>query len=254
MSVETPAGFDAIAAKVKPYADDLIARYPDARSALIPLLHRFQEELGWISPEAMTQTGAWLGLPLAVIESTASFYSLLYRRPIGRYMLQPCRNLPCLLNGAEEVMARFRNQLGISHLETTDDGLFSYEEVECLAACDRAPCMQVNLEFVYDLTPEKVDLLVAAIRNGMYAIPPLPQTTKPGKSWHVEAEAVRKAPGARDVPDPDDPGGIGDRVGAAMLRRLVSDPAPVRARPTNERAVREAAEIVVVENGASEAH
>ncbi len=72
-------------------------------------------------------------------------------------MLQVCRGLACSINGAEDIMAYFREKLGVGHLETTPDGLFSYEEVECLAACDRATCMQVNLEFVYDLTPQKID-------------------------------------------------------------------------------------------------
>ena len=91
-------------------------------------------------------------------------------------MLQPCRGLACAINGAEDVMAYFREQLGVGHLETTADGLFSYEEVECLAACDRAPCMQVNLEFVYDLTPAKIDEMLAAMRAGTYAVEPLAQT------------------------------------------------------------------------------
>ena len=89
----------------------------------------------------------------AVVESTVSFYTLFFRKPVGKYMLQVCRGLSCAINGAEDIMAYFREKLGIGHLETTPDGLFSYEEVECLAACDRATCMQVNLEFVYDLTP-----------------------------------------------------------------------------------------------------
>ena len=93
-------------------------------------------------------------------------------------------------------MAYFRQQLGIGHLETTGDGLFSYEEAECLAACDRAPCMQVNLEFVYDLTVEKVDALLHAMRDGTYPVAPLPQNVAPGRDWHVVQDG-KKAKASR---------------------------------------------------------
>lgn len=216
----------------------LIASYPpgQARSAMLPILHAFQNAEGWVSPEAMAQTAAWLDEPLSVVESTASFYTLFHRRPVGRYMLQPCRNLSCIINGAGDIMARFRERLGVQHLETTPDGLFSYEEAECLAACDRAPCMQVNLQFVYDLTPEKVDAMLEAMRAGTFAVPPLPQTASPGRDWHVAQEGA-KAPGARGVPSPNDPGGLGDKSGVEMIERLTRDAYPVRVRPTKERLV-----------------
>ena len=107
-------------------------------------------------------------------------------------MLQVCRNLSCIINGAEEIMAYFREQLGVGHLETTADGLFSYEEVECLAACDRAPCMQVNLRFKYDLTPKMIDDMLAAMRAGTYDVKPRPQTE--GAGAHVEGRSAK--PGA----------------------------------------------------------
>ena len=121
------------------------------------MAHLFQEHEGFVSPNALAAISHLLDLSPAVVESTISFYTLLFRRPVGKYMIQVCRNLSCIINGAEEIMAYAREQLGIAHLETTADGLISYEEVECLAACDRAPCAQVNLEFVYDLTRESVD-------------------------------------------------------------------------------------------------
>ncbi len=231
--------FAAVLAQVRPEAERLIGLYPQKGSALLPILHAFQNVEGWVSPEAMSAAGAMLGLPLSTVESTASFYTLFFRKPVGRYMLQVCRNLSCSLNGAESVMAHARERLGIGHLETTSDGLFSYEEVECLAACDRAPCMQVNLEFVYDLTPEKIDGLLAGLRDGSSAVAPLPQTAHPDSSWHVSNDTGRKSPGARQVSSPNDPGGMGDPSGARMIERLVADPAPVEARPTLERLVRD---------------
>ena len=153
--------------------------YPRRQSALLPILHAFQNVEGWVSPEAMAAAGEWLSLPLSTVESTASFYTLFFRRPVGRYMLQVCRNLSCSLNGASEIMEYFRERLGLEHTETTADGLFSYEEVECLAACDRAPCMQVNLEFFYDLTRDNVDAMLAAMRAGTFEVAPLPQSALP---------------------------------------------------------------------------
>jgi NADH-quinone oxidoreductase E subunit len=255
-SNQAPGDFTATAAKIEPEARRLIAQYPDgcARSALLPILHAFQNVEGWVSPEAIERTAEWVGVPVSVVESTASFYTLFHRRPVGRFMLQPCRNLSCIINGAGEIMAHVRERLGVGHNQTTPDGLFSYEEAECLAACDRAPCMQVNLQFYYDLTKEKVDAMLEAMRAGTFEVPPLPQTAAPGPDWHVEIAAAKRSSGARDVPDPNDPGGVGDRSGVAMLERLVNDPAPVEARPTHERLVVDGAAWIsnVERNGSGE--
>jgi len=242
-ALEAPRDFARVLARVRPDAERLIAQYPagQQRSAMLPILHAFQDVEGWVSPEALAACGEMIGVPLSVVESTASFYTLFYRRPVGKYMLQVCRNLSCVINGAYDTMAFFRQQLGIGHLETTADGLFSYEEVECLAACDRAPCMQINLEFEYDLTDAKVEALIAEMRAGRSRIPPLPQNAKPGGDWHV-AQHFAKSSGARGVSNPDAPGGSGDASGARMLERLERDPSPIDARPTRERLVRDGAE------------
>ena len=233
--------FAAVVRKVKPEADRILAQYEDSRSAMLPIVHCFQVEEGYVSSEALHQTAQWINLPLAVVESTVSFYTLFFRRPVGRYMLQVCRNLSCTLAGAESIMQHFRERLGIGHLETTDDGLFSYEEVECLAACDRAPCMQVNLEFVYDLTPQIVDDMLAAIRGSTYPVAPLSQTKAPQRSWHVPKDSVPKAPGAQGVPTPNDPGGIGDRTGVIMLDRFIRE---IPAGRTRERLAHDGAAIL----------
>ena len=222
--------FATVVARVKPDAERLLAQYEDPRSALLPIIHRFQAVQGYVSHDALQQTADWIRIPRAVVESTVSFYTLFYRRPVGRYMLQVCRNLSCTLNGAEEIMQHFRRQLGIGHLETTGDGLFSYEEVECLAACDRAPCMQVNLEFVYDLTPQMVDDMLAAMRGGTYPVAPMAQTEPPERTWSVPKDNVPKSPGAQHVPSPNDPGGIGDRSGVVMLERVAKEILPGRTR------------------------
>ena len=246
--------FAGVLAQVEPEARRLIGHYPEGkqRSAMLPILHAFQNVEGWVSPEAMAATAEWIAEPLSVVESTASFYTLFHRRPVGRYMLQPCRNLSCLINGAGDVMAHFRERLGIGHLQTTADGTFSYEEAECLAACDRAPCMQVNLQFVYDLTKDKVDAMLDAMRAGTYDVAPLPQSAAPGRDWHVRQESGRKSTGAQGVANPNDPGGLGDATGVSMIERLAKDPYPIDVRPTKERLIKDGAERITSPTAASE--
>jgi NADH-quinone oxidoreductase E subunit len=216
--------FDALYAQLRPECDAIIAQYEDSRSGLLPMAHLFQEHEGYVSANAIVAIAHILKLTPAVVESTVSFYTLFYRKPVGKYMLQVCRNLSCLINGAEEIMAYFREQVGIEHLQTTTDGLFSYEEVECLAACDRAPCMQINLEFFYDLTKENINDMLAAMRGGTFGVKPLVQTVPPGKSWKVSQDTLRKSSGGVGVSNPNNAGGIGDKTGVIMLDRFVADP------------------------------
>lgn len=229
--------FPALRERLKKQCDEIIAQYEQPRSALLPLVHLFQAHEGYASPEALRAVSEMLDLSLAVVESTVSFYTLFYRKPVGKYMLQVCRGLACTLNGAEDIMAYVRERLGVSHLQTTGDGLFSYEEVECLAACDRATCMQVNLNFVYDLTPAMIDDMLAAMRAGTYAVPPLAQTRVPERSWSErqdsEVSMGGKSAGAQEQSDPNNPGGL-DRDGIIMLDRILSDEARFKGR-TNER-------------------
>jgi NADH-quinone oxidoreductase subunit E len=164
MTAAQTRDFPALLERLKPECERIIARYEHKRSALLMLGHLFQELEGYVTPEAIGAISAMLDITPAEMEGTLSFYTLLFRRPVGKYVLQPCRGLACAINGAENAMAYFREKLGVGHLETTGDGLISYEEVECLASCDRPPCMQVNFEFVYDLTPAKIDELLDAIR------------------------------------------------------------------------------------------
>ncbi|MGD0476059.1 MAG: NAD(P)H-dependent oxidoreductase subunit E [Candidatus Velthaea sp.] len=217
--------FDELFLKIRPDCEALIAQYENSRSALIPMAHLFQEHEGYLSQNAIVAIAYLLDLSPAVVESTVSFYTLFFRKPVGKYMIQVCRNLSCIINGAEEIMAYFCEQLGIGHLETSADGVFSYEEAECLAACDQAPCMQVNLEFVYKLTKPDVDAMIAAMRAGTYAVAPLVQSVPPERTWKVAQDTGRKSAGGRGVTNPNNAGGIGDRSGVIMLDRLMADPA-----------------------------
>lgn len=248
--IEATFDFEALARELKPKCEALVAQYEQPRSALLPIVHLFQEQQGFVSPEAMRFVAELLDLTAAEVEATVSFYTLFFRKPVGKYVLQVCRGLMCELNGAESIMAYFREKLGIGSLETTGDGLFSYEEVECLAACNRATCMQVNLEFVYDLTPQMIDTMIEAMRAGAYPVKPRAQTAKPDRTWTLKQDATigtgGKSPGTLTSTEPNNAGGVGDSSGVIMLDRFVTKDAAFVDR-TRERFVRDArgiAEIV----------
>jgi len=251
--------FSQLLERLRPQCEEIIGRYERKRSALLPLMHLFQQNEGFVSSQAMYAAAEMLELTPAEVEGVVSFYSLLYRRPVGKYMLQVCRGLACTINGAENIMAYFREKLGVAHMQTTGDGLFSYEEVECLAACDRATCMEVNLEFVYDLTPQKIEEMLAAMRAGTYPVAPMAQTEKPQRSWSVEQDldiaAGGKAPGARGVANPNNAGGVGDASGTIMLDNIVSRDVYFFRR-TGERAVVDSRAVVgtIDEEGARAGH
>jgi NADH-quinone oxidoreductase subunit E len=231
--------FPSLLERLRPECEAIIARYEQPRSALLPLIHLFQQHEGYASSDAQRAVADMLQLTPAVVESTVSFYTLFFRKPVGKYVLQVCRGLACAINGAEDIMAYFREKLGVGHLQTTEDGMFSYEEVECLAACDRATCMQVNLDFVYDLTPQMIDEMIDAMRAGTYSVQPMAQTEKPPHTWKVVQDTQvshgGKSIGAIDQPSPNNGGGI-DKDGVIMLDRILTQEARFKGR-TKERLV-----------------
>jgi NADH-quinone oxidoreductase subunit E len=246
MTVSDTFDFAALASQLGSQCDAIVAKYEEKRSALLPMAHLFQEHQGYVSQEAMEFIAERIGITTAQVESTISFYTLFFRKPVGKYMLQVCRGLMCELNGAEQIMGYFRQKLGIGHLETTEDGLFSYEEVECLAACDKATCMQVNLEFVYSLTPSMIDDMLVAMRNGTYDVAPYPQTKKPERTWKVKQDLTvgtgGKSPGTRTSSEPNNAGGVGDKSGVIMLDSFVTKDISFTGR-SRERLVRDARSV-----------
>ncbi len=143
----------------------LIARYPLKRSAIVPMLLFAQDEIGYVSDEAIEEIARGVEVkPIEVIEDV-SYYSMLHRQPIGRYNLQVCTNISCLLRGGEEILAHCSKKLGIGHKQTTPDRKFSLEEVECIGACCGAPAMQVNYDFYENLTTEKIDALIEKLKK-----------------------------------------------------------------------------------------
>ena len=145
--------------------DALVARYPEKRSALIPILHDVQEEVGHLSPEAVEWVARYLGLSPADVMSVASFYDMLSLEPLGRHVIGVCHNLSCSLRGAEPLICHLETRLGIRMGETTPDGAISLRRMECLASCGTAPAIQVDGIYHEQMTPEKLDALLARLRG-----------------------------------------------------------------------------------------
>lgn len=154
-------------------AREIIARYPRPKSALIPLLHLAQEQDGHLTDDGMAHIAELVGVSAAEVLGTASFYEMFKREPVGRYMVNVCTNISCQLLGGEELLAHAERTLGIRPGQTTPDGLFTLEDVECIAACTEAPCLQVNYRYENRVTPEGFDSLVDDLRSGRRTdIPP----------------------------------------------------------------------------------
>jgi NADH-quinone oxidoreductase subunit E len=132
----------------------VLAQYPLKRAAIMPVLWIAQREFGYLSPEVQQYVADLMGFPLAWVSGAASFYTMYYKKPIGKYHIQVCTNVSCMLRGSDEIVRAIEERLGIGLGETTADRRFSLDEVECLASCGTAPMMQVNEDYHENLTPE----------------------------------------------------------------------------------------------------
>jgi NADH-quinone oxidoreductase E subunit len=150
-------------------AAEIIARYPRARSALLPLLHLAQEQDGYVAEDAMVHIAELLDTTPSEVIGTASFYTMFKREPVGTYLISVCTNIACLLDGGLELLEHAEQVLDVRSEGTTADGLFTLEEVECLAHCDKAPCVQVNYRFFGPVTPADFDRLCDDLRAGRMA-------------------------------------------------------------------------------------
>jgi NADH-quinone oxidoreductase subunit E len=140
-------------------AKEIIARYPHAKSALLPLLHLAQDRDGWVTPEAMREIAELLDLTPALVLGTCSFYTMLKREPVGRLVVSVCTNVSCLVNGGPDLLDALTAQYA-------DDSDVEVEEVECIAACDLAPVMQVNYEFHGPVTTEAAADVIERYKSG----------------------------------------------------------------------------------------
>lgn len=176
-----------IAEKYPEEIKGILARFPNKKSAVLPLMHLAQHEYGYMSDEAMREVAGILDLDPTHVLSIAGFYTLYYEEPVGKYVLEICNDLACALRGADEFVEMASDTLGIPVDGTTEDGLFTLKTVMCLGACDKAPMLQCNLRFEENLDKEKFEQLLVRLREAADSGP-----AEPGVVQKVTSYAVRK--------------------------------------------------------------
>src|SRR5579863_7352798 len=144
---------------------EMVPHYPTKRSALVPTLLYAQDEVGYLSDEVIAEIASRLDLTDLEVRNVISYYSMLTTKPRGKFNVQVCTNIACMLRGGEELLDQCKSRLGIGHKGTTPDGLFSLEEVECIGACSWAPAIQVNYDFHENLTEQKMDAVLDGYRK-----------------------------------------------------------------------------------------
>lgn len=144
---------------------EMLTHYPTKRSVLVPTLLYAQDEVGFLSDEVIQEVAGRLELTELDVRNVISYYSMLTTKPRGKYNVQVCTNIACMLRGGEELYAHCRKKLGIGHKGTTPDGTFTLEEVECIGACSWAPAVQVNYDFHENLTVEKLDNVLEGLKK-----------------------------------------------------------------------------------------
>jgi NADH-quinone oxidoreductase E subunit len=146
-------------------AREVIARYPQKRSAIMPLLYIAQEELEYINQQAINWVASRLEMPPVQVWEVATFYTMYYKKPVGKYHVQVCRTLPCALSGARKISEFVYKRLKVKPGEVTPDGMWSFEEVECLGSCGTAPMCQINDHFFENLTEQRLEELFSRIER-----------------------------------------------------------------------------------------
>ena len=207
---EQPPAVAPLSEQTRRELRQIIARYPQPRSALLPMLHLVQSEQGYVTAEGITVCAQELGLTHAEVGAVATFYTMYRRKPVGDYHVGICTNTLCAVLGGDEILARVKDHLGIGHNETTEDGRVSLEHIECNAACDYAPVVMVNWEFYDNQTPASTVELVDACRAGS---PPPP--TRGADSLCTFRQAARVLAGF-----PDGRAGEGLQAGPPTLAGL----------------------------------
>ena len=144
---------------------EMVPHYPTKRSALVPTLLYAQDEVGFLSEEVVVELAGRLELTVLEVNNVISYYSMLTTKPRGKFNVQVCTNISCLVRGGEEILDHCAKKLGVGHKGTTSDGLFTLEEVECIGACSWAPAAQVNYDFHENLTAEKMDAILEEYRK-----------------------------------------------------------------------------------------
>lgn len=161
--VDIPEGPATFSPEIEAEIDSHLAKYPVTRSAILPLMFIVQRERGYLDPPGVAYLAQRLALRITDIWEVATFYSMIHTEPVGKYHIQVCRTLSCKILGADRITQHCAEKLGIKPGETTADGRFTLSEVECLGSCGTAPMFQINFDYHENLTPEKVDQVLASL-------------------------------------------------------------------------------------------
>ena len=162
---KSPETLSVFSPKLAKRFDALVEKYPVKRSALIPMLLYAQDEVGYLSDAVVAEIAQRIGITELEVRNVATYYSMLRFKPAGKFNIQVCTNISCMLRGAYDVYERFQEELGVGPKGVTPDGLFSVEEVECIGACCWAPAIQVNYNFHDELKPDLVPGILDQYRN-----------------------------------------------------------------------------------------
>ena len=181
---------------------EIIGRYPRPKSATIPLLHLAQEQDGWVTDDAMAHIAELTGTTPVQVLGTCSFYEMFKREPVGRYLVNICTNISCQIMGGEELLHHAESSLGIKAGSTTPDGLFTIEDVECIAACTEAPCLQVNYRYFHKISNEQFDEVIDDLRAGRRADEIPPHGTLARIRQHIPADRAAGPADPKGAPEP----------------------------------------------------
>jgi len=154
-----------ISQKLDQFFDAKMKEYPTKRSFLVPMLLYTQDEIGYLTDDAIAYLARKTELTELEVRNVISYYSMLHTRRMGKYHVQVCTNISCMLRGGEELLERCKQRLGIGNKQVTADGTFSLEEVECIGACSWAPAVQINYDFHENLTPDAMEVLLSNYRK-----------------------------------------------------------------------------------------
>jgi NADH-quinone oxidoreductase subunit E len=155
----------ALYEKYQAEIDSILARYPQKRSAVLNILYIAQDEYGYLTDPAIREVADILDMPATDVFEVVGFYTLLYDEPVGAWVVQVCDDVPCCFRGAEDLVNALEEQLGITAEQTTADKTFTLQRVKCLAACDKAPVIQANLDYYYNITADKADAFIRELRE-----------------------------------------------------------------------------------------
>jgi NADH-quinone oxidoreductase subunit E len=183
-------------------AHEIVARYPVKKSATIPLLHLAQEQDGYVTDDAMEHIAELVGTTPAQVLGTCSFYEMFKREPVGTYLVNVCTNISCQIMGGEELLHHAEHKLGVKAGGTTADGTFTLEDVECIAACTEAPCLQVNYRYRHRITLEEFDQLIDDLRAGKLVDEVPPHGTLAKVRQHIPADRAAGTADPAGVPEP----------------------------------------------------